>query len=38
LPAQVVGAAEAGDAAADDDDLHAGMPAVTSTSISIPAP
>ena len=35
-PAQVVRAAEAGDAAADDDDSHEGMPAVTSTSTSIP--
>ncbi len=30
---QVVGAAEAGDATADDDDLHDGIPAVTSISI-----
>jgi hypothetical protein len=35
-PAQVVGAAETGYAAPDDDDLHAGTPAVTSTSIRMP--
>ena len=34
--AQVVRAAEAGDSGADDRDLHPGMPAVASTSISIP--
>lgn len=34
--AQVVGRAEAGHPAPDDDDLHEGMPAVTSTSISMP--
>ena len=34
--AQVVGAAEPGDAPSDDDGLHDGMPAVASTSTSIP--
>ena len=33
---QVVGAAEPGDPTSDDDRLHDGMPAVASTSMSIP--